>query len=314
MSSTSWLTFCLDASQHASWAAELLARPALLQEVSPEAVARLYRHCRIGGPDQALQMLGAWARVHADVEPGFSMKFYQAERHRFRDLASRIIWDYRSHFDLLEDQYLELPDGGCSLTVAYTLSYGHWEEGRLLEWIDKLESRLEDDQLTGDRRVNWLLARAQAEEIRRGRPNRRWFTVERFMAGKGWLQEACLVAQSEPTKLRAYKEMVVRQAAGGQFEAARHFVQMAQERLTSPTSQEALASWVREIDGLVAKAELDRQRQKDRARQAYLETLERRLRRVEERGDQQKAARYAELIARAKAAAEAESPEEPPEE
>ena len=70
-------------------------------------------------------------------------------------------------------------------------------QGNILPWIERLEARLADESLTGDRRVNWLLARAQAEEIRRGRPHEHYLTVERPLAGRAWIEEATLVAESE---------------------------------------------------------------------------------------------------------------------
>ena len=135
-----------------------------------------------------------------------------------------MVSQYPAHLDRFDQDYLILPDGQCVLGVAYTLAYGYWVGGRIEQWVDRLEARLADEQLTGDRRVNWLLARAQAEEIRRSPPYEHWLTVDRFLAGRGWIEEACLVAQSEPVRLRAYRELAARLTAEERLDAAQRML------------------------------------------------------------------------------------------
>ena len=76
----------------------------------------------------------------------------------------------RPHLDRFDQDYLILPDGRCVLGVAYTLAYGYWVGGRIEQWVDRLEARLADEQLTGDRRVNWLLARPKRKRFGGARP------------------------------------------------------------------------------------------------------------------------------------------------
>ncbi len=67
----------------------------------------------------------------------------------------------------LQKDFLQLPDGRCSLPVAYTLTYIYLGRGKLKDWLGVLDAKLADPALTGNLRVNWLLARAQAQEFTR---------------------------------------------------------------------------------------------------------------------------------------------------
>jgi hypothetical protein len=51
-----------------------------------------------------------------------------------------------------------LPDGRCSLPVAYALAASYLGRRRLSDWTAFLDAKLADPALTGDLRVNWLPA------------------------------------------------------------------------------------------------------------------------------------------------------------
>ena len=56
----------LPVERHQPWAELLVAHPALLDALRRvRAVANLYSRCRIGAPEAALQVLGAWAQLHS---------------------------------------------------------------------------------------------------------------------------------------------------------------------------------------------------------------------------------------------------------
>jgi hypothetical protein len=181
-------------------------------------------------------VLGAWAQLHSDECPVLAVDFHGANRAVYQGLARRIVGQYRPHLETLEQQYLQLPDGGCALPVAYSLAYGYWMDGRIEEWIAQLEARLADAQLSGDERVNWLLARAQAEEIRSSPPGQHWFSLDRFLAGRGWIEEATLVADSEPVRLRAFQELAARLTVDEHLAAARQILDRAGQRCTGAES------------------------------------------------------------------------------
>ncbi|MHB9081957.1 MAG: PA14 domain-containing protein, partial [Pirellulaceae bacterium] len=289
----------LDVARQKSWAQVLAARPVLLADCANWAAANLYSRCRIGAPDEALQLIGQWAQAHADDPPALAVDFYPANREVCRELARRLVWQYPPHFEPFEQEYLMLADGVCALPVAYTLAYGYRDLGRTAEWIDKLEARLADEQLTGDRRVNWLLARAQAEEIRYSPANQHWFTADRFLAGRGWIEEASLVAQSEPVRLRVYRELVARLMVDERVAAAHQLVDIAAQRCRSAESTTALAQWRSELDAVEQAFQTRRQRQETEAQNAYVQQLRTRHQRAVAQGDEAASSRYQELLSAA---------------
>ena len=160
----------LDVTRHKNWAQLLVAHPALLQDCANWAAASVYSRCRFGAPDEALQVVGLWAQLHSDESPVLAVDFYLANRRVYRELSRQMVSQYPAHLDRFDQDYLILPDGQCALGVAYTLAYGYWVGGRIEQWVDRLEARLADEQLTGDRRVNWLLARARPKRFGGARP------------------------------------------------------------------------------------------------------------------------------------------------
>ena len=104
---------------------------------------------------------------------------------------------------MLRDGRCALPGSLCALVCP--LDGGDF--GGVVK--HELEARLEDAQLTGDRRVNWLRGQARSW----AQPAPLPAPIGRFLAGEGYLEEATLVAESEPQRLRAYQELAVRMAA-----------------------------------------------------------------------------------------------------
>ena len=136
----------------------LLTHPPLLAECGSQDAATVYSRCRVGAPDEAFQTLGLWAQLHPDDAPALAVDYYLANRRVYRELSRKMTSQDPALLDQFERDYLVLPDGGCVLPVAYTLAYGYWVQGNILPWIERLEARLADESLTGNRRVNWLLA------------------------------------------------------------------------------------------------------------------------------------------------------------
>ena len=101
----------LSPAQQRDWAERLLAHPALLEDCSRRAICELYEHCRIGAADAALQLWGQWSQGHADAALDWAPDFYRANRQDYAELARQTLWQYRPHFEALEEEYLTLPDG-----------------------------------------------------------------------------------------------------------------------------------------------------------------------------------------------------------
>jgi hypothetical protein len=177
-------------------------------------------------------------------------------------------------------------------------------QGNLLTWIDQLDARLADDQLAGDRRVNWLLARAQAEEIRHSRPHEHYLTMDCPLAGRAWLEEATLVAQSEEPRLRAYRELAARLAAEERLDAAGSTLDAAAQRCRAAESTAALAQWRTELASQYAVVQQRQAQQELLAQEAYVTRLRTRYQRAANSGDTAAAARYKDLLSAAGASSE----------
>ncbi len=275
----------------------LLSRPALLYSTS--VPTELYRRARFASPDTALHLFGTWAQLQADVEPQVTLDYYEVNRHAYRWVAEMMAWYVKDQYQRLEERYLVMPDGSCCLPVAYVVAYAHFTLGTMTQWIEHLDSVLEDPQTGGDTRVNWLIARAHAEEIRRGLFGRQVLTVERLLAGLPWLQEATLVAQSDTAKLRAYGEMAARYGAEEQVERAQAILERASGVLSSPTAAEKIALWQQQLESLGEQIPQRRQQREELAQQAYISQLRERYHKAVAAENAASAARYRDMLTQA---------------
>jgi hypothetical protein len=250
----------------------LMTRPALLVRLPRNTIGKLTAFCRAAAREEVLDVAGGFAQAHPYLEPAFALK---PDQYGFQGLAKLILQDLEQ-LPRLEERYLVLPDGQCSLTMACTLLYVYWGEGRVDEWIAKLDARLADPSTTGDKRVNWLIARAQAEEVRGSRPGRGLWAQERLLAGQSWLEEACLVAQSEPMRLRGYRELAARMVGNEDVAGATKLLDTAAKRFSQPKSTAALAQWRTEIAAVDQQVHQQKTEQETTGQDAYHQALERR--------------------------------------
>ena len=137
-------------------------------------------------------MMGIWMQQHADIAPQIAGNFFEANRRFFRTVALYLVHrsSDRELYQRLQDRYLETPEGSCSLATAYSLSYCYLMVGKMEEWIKLLNAKLEDETLVGERRVNWLVAAAEAEEIQHSPGSRHGVPNTSTLAGLGWLTKA----------------------------------------------------------------------------------------------------------------------------
>lgn len=289
----------LSSQQRASLLQDIADRPALLSSFTWDQLERIYYFYRTGSPDEALDLIGQWSQLHPDAECVISEDFYTANRKQYRDVTIALVWQHRSHSDRLEQRYLVMPDGGCCLPVAYTLGYGHLVLGTIGDWIGQLDGQLDNSELTGDRRAGWLLARAQAEEIRYGRPDRHVESKEHIFAGRQWLEEATLVAQTEPVKLRANKELLARLATYQVASKAGDFLDGVEQRFTTDASAAVLAEWRTELQEVAAEHQRRQDERREIARRGYLDSLSHRLQRAIDRDDTISIERYQGLLKKA---------------
>ena len=307
VSSTEYLSH----SQRQQFLDLLLSRPDLLDRISQQQIVPLYRRFRFGSEEESLELLGHWMQLRPDITPHISTNFFRDNRQPYWELAQLLALQLPEQCQQLQDRYLETQDGRCALPVAYTLSYAYFTQARLTlpapgqrerpvsafdEWVQYLTDTLADDSLSGNHRVNWLLARAQSGQIRFFRSSSFPVNSEPLLKGKQWLQEAILVSESEPMLYRAHNELISRAIATNSFEYAELLISQADAELTSPASKVHVASW----DSALVKAKEDSKRRiqqsEQRAVQAHLGVIRRRQTKALTRGDKLAASRYDAML------------------
>lgn len=286
----------MNSSQQQKCMDAMLARPAILTAHPQQSTVGLYWTARGGAPDQALQLLGTWAQVHADFQPELDAP-YKKGRQLFELLPEALAWQYPAHLAQFEKEYLlATSDGGCSLPAALILAYAYRQQGGMSQWIEKLDSNLAALPPTGDERVNWLLARAHAEEIRFGRGGRFFPPAYRSLAGQNWLESAVVAAESEPARLRAYQEILWRLVSRERYEAARTILDQAAEKLKQPSSVAALAALRQQVDRIAADLQTREAEAEILARQRYVDRLQARYQKAADAGREDAAARYRQVL------------------
>ncbi len=66
--------------------------------------------------------------------PGIDLE----NREAYHYMAVAVTQELPAHADRLRDEFLELPDGSCSLPVAYVLGYSYLGRDKLEEWTELL--------------------------------------------------------------------------------------------------------------------------------------------------------------------------------
>ena len=157
----------LSSAQRNTLLSLIQSQPTLLDPVRPNGIATFYGTFRLGNSNACLQTFGTWAGRHADIrsELAAASQFDAINRDGYRRMAVYVTLQQPGQAGQLQGQFLETSDGRCCLPAAYTLAYSYLANNKLPIWIKFLDTRLSDATLTGDLRVNWLLARAQAQEM-----------------------------------------------------------------------------------------------------------------------------------------------------
>ena len=275
----------------------LVEEPALLQRLSDAQMLRIYRKMRYGAEDEGLDMLGTWMQLHADIEPKITEEFFAANRSAYRHLTLYVLWQLPNEFRKLEDRYLEAPDGRCVLPVAYTSAYCYLVQGQIESWIALLDSKLDEAELTGDRRVNWLLARAMAEELRRSSADRHHaHSTEDLASGTGWIDEASLHSQGFDTKYRLSTERIARLATIREWEPISTEIDAIRTSALNPAHDQRITALAAQVADLKLEVAALVEGQKLQEQRAYLNELKRRQERAAARGNVEVARRYDELI------------------
>lgn len=288
---------------------ELISRPEMVRWQYPKEALDVYRSFRLKDPEGALDLFGLWATQNADLDCQMPMEYISRMRHfhkfyqfdyyyqrAWRTMAQCVSLHTPSHAVRLEEEYLELEGGGCSLPVANILTYVYMGQGRLDEWVAKLAAKIGDDGLTGDQKVNWYLAAAQAHENRLG-PHGDIYAIinPRPMDSIEYLDSALLAAKDVTNRLRILRAKAARYSALGDFESARLALEQARE-MAPPERAWEVAQWQRCVDRFESYQQRVYDQQAGESAEAYLTTLRQRLESAAQSGDQEAVRRYNELI------------------
>jgi hypothetical protein len=195
---------------------------------------------------------------------------------------------YAGDIEELCDDYLEHEDGECNLAVAYAAAYASRIHGSADQFQARLNERIEDQSVTGDKLTTWLLARAYTEGAIPGNPLP--------LAGFSDLESAYLTAESNEHKFWSLQEMVARLSSVNQGDRAKALIEENRGRFTTPPQQTEMAAWITQADTLAAQyAELAAD-QAESAATVRQNELELRRQMALDRGDTAAAARFAELL------------------
>jgi hypothetical protein len=269
----------------------------LLWEMSEAQMINTYLMFRAGAEKEAVDFLGKWMQHQAPAEPRFAADFVTSNRKRLLELGSEFLtFEYPAGRQQMEEGYLEYPDGKCCLYAAYTLAYAYAYAGQLDAWIEKLTARLNNESLVGEKRVDWLIARAHAEEIRGSKPEPYKMLQERPLAGWVWLDEASLYAKEEATALRVVLEKLTRLASVDPKGKAMDLLAQARDKYTSTDAEQLLADYEEDILDAAEEFDAAPARQAEAAIAAHYAELERRMEEAAATEDYETAGRYQEKI------------------
>ena len=282
----------LDSEQRQALVQAVLARPGILVRADRWRWSLLASCSRSADPDGSLDIVGQYLQT---VPDGMPRVFKDIEFQRYWEWG-KLAWQQPDEFARLERMYLVMPDGKCCLPVAYVLAYGYMGEGRLGEWIQKLQSRLEDSSVQGDLRVNWLVARAMAAELEGSAPRRALFNPGEYLRGRAWLEEACMVAQSEPVRLRAYQQLTARLAVTEDIDGANKLLDKLATKISDPIVTTALTAWRTQIAATADDFRKKHQEQETLAQKAYLDSLQAKRQQAIDQHDDESAAHYEQLL------------------
>jgi hypothetical protein len=268
----------LTSAQRQAFCNLLLQNATLLDPIDAKTIVRFYQAFRLGAPDEALDVFGTWAGRHADLGCEILQEniFDPNNRYAFSQMAIYTTQQLPAQAARLQSSYLELPDGHLSLPVAYTLAYSYLGTRNIAKWTAFLDAKLADQTLSGDSRVNWLLARAFVEEHPQSAAHHYPF---RFQVPASWplnsrsyLDQAFQASQSPQVKVQVAAEIIGRLAAGGQYQAAQDFLAPLANSLAG-NQQATVIAWRQQLAGFASAHEGYLRTRQESSNAAYLAAL-----------------------------------------
>ena len=283
----------------------LLQTPALMSSLEVKRAVGFYRSFRLGTPDKALDVFGAWAARNADLQTEISTDRVLDGDNRFSlaQMATMTTLQLPDHAARLQNEFLQLPDGRCSLPVAYTLTYSNLAKQTLSNWIAFLDAKLADTTLTGDQRVNWLIARAHAQGhtrilITQKYPHRFPIPPSWPQDGFPYLYQAIRAAQSPAVKIRATREVISLLVWLAQFQKASDLLQRLANAV--PDNQKpAVTALQQQVASYAAANTQYLQNRQSTANQSFVAQLKARRDQAAGRGDTALVNHYNSLLSAA---------------
>jgi len=180
---------------------------------------------------------------------------------------------------------------GVSQVLAW--AYRQYETPQMwAQFIALLDGKVADESITGDKKADWLLARADAEV---SRPHMS------VLRAKQWLDRALTVSASEAMKLQCVERLAIGYAKAFQEGKAGSLVASVANQFQSEESQVKLAALGQRVDQVAAEVRAARAKAREeaeeRAKQAHIDELKRRLAVAQQAGDQTAIQRYERLLA-----------------
>ena len=293
----------LPPTQRLAVAGALAEQPDLLKHLWYSDVRRLLDTIYMLPGKGHLELLAAWSETRAHPrmqvvrfagwsEGSFPRGSYERVNYQKPWELGRLFC--RAYFDDCETiwrDHLDMPNGECDIRLVHVTAFAtkltRGKNGRIREVLDE---RLADEELTGDRRVTWLLARAFAEEVaiaRKARPGR----------GNRYLEEALAAAETPEYRFWALQELVARLAACNHCQEAVSLIESVQGQFTDAGHKKQIAAWLKRIDAMPAYYAGLENKVRQSSIDAYRAEMGRRIASAEARGESQLAARYRAMIA-----------------
>ncbi|MCA9214500.1 MAG: hypothetical protein KDB27_15620 [Planctomycetales bacterium] len=279
----------------------LLERPEFLREMTPYAMGKFTEtvHMLPGGGH--IELLKSWSllrpqpRTEMGQYPGWGDGFYRTANSDFYWLAGFFLrgsnWP---HVEEIWKDDLRKPNGECNLTLAYVTTFTAKEEGQATRFRKLLEAEANREELTGDQRMTWLLARAFAEEALVA-------SEPQVTRGFEYLQEAMLVSESPDARFWALQEMVARLGSVDRSEQAKELLTQYEDEFSQTESKASIANWKQRMDALATTYVDIRNEVSVTPLLQHISELEARLARAQQGGKSDAVQRYSALLSQAKA-------------
>jgi hypothetical protein len=263
-------------------------------------MARLMQAIYLLPGKEQLTLVGEWAL--ARPQPRYQvLEFPALATGTYEDTDYDYFWrmghvlqgPYGTDVQTLWTRYLVRPNGECNLALAYMTAYSIREvsfrrDGRFLHvFNDRIKEALDDNTVTGDKRVTWLLARAFADEV--------MLSSHPLVSPRSqYLSEARLVAESSDYKFWTLREIAARYASLGDVDNVNKTVgDFAGE---TPDQQVEIAAWRSKAAAIAAANAKQKADDQAKSKEALIADAQRRLTAAQQQQNPSQIARYQKLI------------------